>query len=99
MFDPTSRYCNVSTSTLTVITQDGKPVEVRYLQRRFIPAADDETTLLEHVFSQGERLDIITAQYLGDPTQFWHVCDANVVMRPEDLEWIGKVIKITLGSV
>jgi len=98
MFDPTSRYYNLPTTTLTVIARDGTPVEVRYLQRRFIPSADGETTLLEHTFTQGERLDTITARYLDDPTQFWRVCDANGVLRPEELERIGRVIKITISN-
>ncbi len=96
MFEPTSRYYNLPTATLTVIGRDGETIEVRYLQRRFIPAAKGETTLLEHTFTQGERLDNITARYLGDPTQFWRVCDTNGVLQPEELEQIGRVIKIAL---
>jgi hypothetical protein len=99
MFDPTSRYYNLPTATLTVIGRDGTLREVRYLQRRFIPSADGETILLEHTFTQGERLDTITARYLDDPTQFWRVCDANVVLRPEELERIGRVINITIPNV
>ena len=99
MFDPTSRYYNLPTATLTVIGRDGTPVEVRYLQRRFIPSADGETILLEHTFTQGERLDNITARYLDDPTQFWRVCDANLVLRPEELERIGRVINITMPNM
>lgn len=99
MFDPASRYYNLPTATLTVIGRDGTPVEVRYLQRRFIPSADGETLLLEHTFTQGERLDNITAHYLDDPTQFWRVCDANVVLRPEELERIGRVINITMPNI
>jgi hypothetical protein len=99
MFDPTSRYYNLRTATLTVIRRDGTPVEVRYLQRRFIPSADDETILLEHTFTQGERLDNVTARYLDDPTQFWRVCDANLVLRPEELELTGRVINITIPNV
>ena len=39
---------------------------------------------------QGDRLDNITAKYLGDPEQFWRMCDANGAMRPEELtETIG----------
>ena len=99
MFDPTSRYYSLPTTTLTVIGQDGTVVELRYLRRRFIPSTDGETTLLEHTFTQGERLDNITARYLDDPTQFWRVCDTNGVLRPEELEQIGRVIKIALPNV
>jgi hypothetical protein len=99
MFDPSSRYYNLPTTTLTVTGRDGTPVEIRYVRRRFIPSADAETTLLEYTVSQQDRLDNITARYLDDPTQFWRVCDANVVLRPEELERIGRVIKITMPNV
>ena len=99
MFEPNSRYYNLPTAILTVIDRDGTPVEVRYLQRRFIPSADGETTLQEHTFTQGERLDNVTARYLDDPTQFWRLCDSNRVMRPEELEEIGRVIKIALPGL
>jgi hypothetical protein len=96
MFDPTSRYYDVPTTTLTVVRPDGTAVEIRYVRRRFIPSADGETVLVEHTVSEQERLDNITARYLDDPTQFWRVCDANVVLRPHELERIGRVISITM---
>ncbi len=99
MFDPTSRYYNLPTATLTVIGRDGTPVEIRYLQRRFIPPADGRDDLAGAHLHRGERLDNITARYLDDPTQFWRVCDANVVLRPEELERIGRVIKIALPNM
>lgn len=99
MFDPTSRYYNLPTTILTVIGPDGTPIEIRYVRRRFIPSTDGETTLLEHTFTQGERLDNITARYLADPTLFWRVCDSNLVLRPEALEQIGRVIKINLPNL
>ena len=46
---------------------------------------------------QGDRLDNITAKYLGDPEQFWRMCDANGAIRPDELtETIGNTIRITL---
>jgi hypothetical protein len=99
MFEPTSRYYNLPMATMTVIRRDGTPVEIRYLNRRFIPAVDGEMTLQEHTFTEGERLDNVTARYLGDPTQFWRVCDTNGVLRPEELEEVGRVIKIALPNV
>lgn len=106
MFDKTSRYYNIPTTTITVTDSNGMPREVRYLRRRFIPSAEGMTTLVEHTVTQGDRLDNITARYLGDPTQFWRVCDANNVLRPseleavgrnpDELEAVGRVVKITL---
>ena len=100
MFDPTSRYYKIETASITVTTGDGNLSEVRYLKRRFIPSSEGMTTLVEHRVAQGERLDNITARYLGDPTQFWRVADANNVLRPEELtEEIGTVIKIALPNI
>jgi hypothetical protein len=47
--------------------------------------------------TQGDRLDNIAAKYLGDPEQFWRLCDANGAMRPDALtETIGRWLRITL---
>jgi hypothetical protein len=92
-FQPTSRYFGIETATIE--TPDGKTVI--YLKRRFVPSPERFSLLQEHVVTQGERLDNITARYLGDPEQFWRVCDANGAMRPDELtETIGRRLRITL---
>lgn len=92
-FSPTSRYYGIETTTLE--TPEGKIVI--YLRRRFVPSPERFALLQEHVVRQDERLDNITAQYLGDPEQFWRVCDGNGAMRPEELtETIGRRLRITL---
>ncbi|MEK6406966.1 MAG: LysM domain-containing protein [Acidobacteriota bacterium] len=92
-FPPTSRYFGIETTTIE--TRDGKTYA--YLRRRFVPQPERFSTLLEHVVVQGDRLDNVTARYLGDPLQFWRVCDANRAMRPEELtEEIGRRLRITL---
>jgi hypothetical protein len=56
-------------------------------------------TLFEHTVTQGERLDNIAAQYLGDPEQFWRICDANAVLRPDELtDTTGRRIRITMPA-
>ncbi|MCK4791232.1 MAG: hypothetical protein KAV87_46295 [Desulfobacteraceae bacterium] len=93
LFPPTSRYHNIETATLE--TADGK--EIVYLKRRFVPGPDRFTMLQEHSVVEGDRLDNITALYLGDPLQFWRVCDANNAMYPPDLTAeIGRRLRITL---
>lgn len=98
MFEPTSRYANVTDATLTVLDERGQPRVLVYKRRRFIPASEGSTTLVEHTVAQGERLDNITARYLGDPTQFWKVCDANGVLQPAELEELGRVVRIALPN-
>ena len=96
MFEPTSRYARIADATLTVLDEDGRPRVIVYKRRRFVPASDGSTTLVEHTVAQGERLDNITARYLGDPTQFWQVCDANGVLEPAELEELGRAVRIAL---
>lgn len=99
MFDTTSRYFTIATKTISVPDPDGGEREISYVRRRIIPPSEGMTTLLEHPVAQGERLDVITARYLGDPTQFWRVCDANKVLQPEELEETGRVVKIALSNI
>ena len=88
-----SRYYGVGIAALTL--PNGKTVV--YLRRRFVPSPERFHLLQLHTVTEGERLDNITARYLGDPEQFWRVCDANNAMRPEELtETIGRQIRITL---
>jgi len=89
----TSRYYGVEMAELTL--PNGKTVV--YLRCRFVPSPERFHLLQLHTVTEGERLDNITARYLGDPEQFWRVCDANNAMRPEELtETVGRQIRITL---
>jgi hypothetical protein len=92
-FPPTSRYYGIETATLQ--TPDGRTVT--YLRRRFLPSPSRFALLQEHVVVQGDRLDNVTARYLGDPEAFWRVADANAAMRAEELtERVGRRLRITL---
>ncbi len=93
LFAPTSRYYGIDTTTMT--GADGRTII--YILRRFIPPADRFQLLQEHTVTQDERLDNITARYLGDPELFWRVADSNSAMRPEELvEKVGRKLRITL---
>jgi len=93
LFPPTSRYHAIDTAQFT--TADGKTIV--YLRRRFVPPPERFALLQEHTVTQGERLDNLAAHYLGDPEQFWRICDANAAMRPNDLtEAVGRTLRITL---
>ena len=89
---PTSRYASVGVGAYA--PPGGTPVP--YLLRRFIPQPDRFTTIGEHRVQAGERLDVITTTQLGDPTQFWRLCDANLAMRPVELETPERVLRLTL---
>ncbi len=93
MFPVTSRYHNIETARWTA--PDGR--EIVCLRRRFLPETGNLVVLAEHTVTQGERLDNITARYLGDPEQFWRLCDANDCMYPTELtDEIGRRLHIPL---
>lgn len=93
MFDSNSRY--VSLPTLTLSMPDGR--QVAYASRRFLPGVPSGGPLAEHTVKQGERLDNITAMYLGDAQLFWQLCDVNNAMRPDELTAEpGSKIRISL---
>jgi hypothetical protein len=92
-FPITSRYNGVETTEIE--TADGSTVV--YLKRRFIPSPDRFDLLHEHEVTEGDRLDRITTLHLGDPEQYWRICDANNAMRPDDLtKEIARRLRITL---
>jgi len=92
-FPPNSRYTTTGASTLTA--PDGRTIV--YLRRRFVPPPDRFALLQEHTVTEGERLDNLTAHYLGDAEVFWRLCDANGAMQPDELtETVGRRLRITL---
>lgn len=91
-FPPTSRYALTEVTTLE--HADGRVTA--YLRRRFVPQPERFTLLRTHPVTEGDRLDNVTASYLGDPEQFWRVADANRALRPDDLMEVGRQLRITL---
>lgn len=91
MFEPTSRYAALPRATLT--TADGR--RVTYVRRRFLPRGEPLPLLVEVTVAEGDRLDGITAATLGDPEQYWRVCDANNAMNPRALTTEpGRVLRV-----
>jgi hypothetical protein len=94
MFEPSSRYSGIETKTRTM--PDGRVVA--YTARRLPPPGASMPTLVELQVALGDRLDLIAGRVLGDPEQFWRICDANDALRPEDLETVGRRIRIGLDQ-
>ena len=90
MFAPNSRYFTLETATIPL--PDGRIAA--YKRRRFVPGAGSLAQLLEVVVTQDDRIDLITARTLGDPEQFWRVCDANDSLDPTDLVVTGRRLRV-----
>ncbi|MFO0992812.1 MAG: hypothetical protein U1E67_12875 [Hyphomicrobiales bacterium] len=80
MFFRGSRYEPIADTTLA--TKDGRTI--RYKRMRFIPQPQSPPRLFTKV-QLGERPDLIAYRMIGDPEQFWRLCDLNLVRRPVDL--------------
>ena len=92
-FPPTSRYHESEVARHTL--PDGRVVS--HLRRRLVPPPENFATLQEHSVMEGERLDHLAANYLGDPTLYWKICDANLALRPDDLiADPGRVLRLAL---
>ncbi len=93
MFEYTSRYYNLEQKQFE--TTGGRTIT--YVKRRFLPQGQEIPVLGEVTIAQGDRLDLITDRTLGDPEQFWQICDANNAMNPVELtEELGSSLVIPL---
>ncbi|WP_267221365.1 LysM domain-containing protein [Dyella silvae] len=90
-----SRYYGVAAKQVT--TEDGRTVTC--LTRRVVPQPTAFATLQLVTVREGDRLDRLAAQYLGDPLLFWRLCDANGVLRPDELtDTAGETLRVTLPA-
>lgn len=97
MFEHTSRYSKLEIAKLT--TADGQRT-IAYVRRRFLPQGATLPLLGEVTVRSGDRLDHLTAQTLGDPEQFWQVCDANNATNPFELTAeLGRKLRIPMPKV
>lgn len=93
LFPSTSRYYGLPAGVHQ--TADGR--SLMYVTRRFVPPPERFALLQEHAVVEGDRLDNVAHHYIGDPQQYWRICDGNGAMRPDEMiEEIGRLLRITL---
>jgi hypothetical protein len=79
------RYDGLEEASVSVPDGSGGQREVRYLRRRTPADPASVRVLATHRVAADDRLDLVTARYLGDPTAFWRVADANAALDPDAL--------------
>jgi hypothetical protein len=95
LYPPSSRYHAIASAEMT--HANGRVV--RYLRRRFVPDPASLVPLGEHRVADGDRLDNLAAQYLGDPLQAWRLGDSNLTLRLEALVAVtGNRVRLTLPA-
>ncbi len=78
MFTPNSRYWKLPTYAVSLAGG-------RLVQATELPVPATGPLLGFHRRMEGERLDLIAARYLQDPTWFWKLCDAADAVVPSSL--------------
>jgi hypothetical protein len=78
MFAPNSRYYRLATTTVTL--PDGTQIVAT---RSALPNPLQIAGYHRHV--TGDRLDLLAARFLKDPTFFWQLCDSNNAPAPDAL--------------
>jgi hypothetical protein len=104
MFEPSSRYATCEDAILATNGYGGQGSGgqerggILYKKRRFLPDARKMPLLQEKVIVAGDRLDLIAFQYVGDPEQYWRICDSNnSIMHPLELtNEPGSILRINL---
>jgi hypothetical protein len=92
-FPANSRYQGAE--VLKYTAEDGS--EIAYLAPRVVPDPSRFTAIGDHLVNEGDRLDNIAAQRVGDAELAWRIADANRAMRPGALtETVGARLVITL---
>ena len=85
MFDQSSRYNSLGNASIQETDASGAVQVHVYKRRRFLPQMKSQSTLAEVALNDGDRLDNLAAQVTGDSTQFWRICDANLIKNPSEL--------------
>lgn len=92
MFDATSRYAAKPTATWT--DRQGRPRAHVTLREVPEPPPTGPADIIHRVID-GDRLDRIAWEHLGDPERFWVICDSNRTLDPDDLTRLpGRRIRI-----
>jgi hypothetical protein len=78
MFARGSRYEAVPDA----VHVDAAGREIAYKRLRLLPIPRG---VQAHLVVEGDRLDLLAFRYLGDPEQFWRICDTNLALLPDKL--------------
>jgi hypothetical protein len=79
VFSSTSRYAKAATYQARL--PDGRTATAVV-----IPAPRTAAPVGFHPRAVGDRLDLLAARYLDEPTEFWRLCDANDALVAGALE-------------
>src|SRR5215467_12285946 len=92
-FSETSRYRGLP--LVTYVDPEGR--EHVYVARRLVPLPEAFAVIGQIEVREGDRIDNIAANVLGDPEAYWRIADANRALAPAELtQRIGRKLAIAL---
>lgn len=92
LFSPTSRYRGLP--LLTMHDRAGR--EIVYVARRWVPPPELFAEAGRYQVRDGDRVDTIAADQIGDPMLHWRLADANRAIAPSDVIRPGRWLSIPL---
>lgn len=96
MFRPSSRYASIPDAVYH--SPDGQ--QIRYKRRRFLPQSDHHPAAQTVRAEDHMRLDQVADEALGDPRQYWRICDANAAMHPLDMmAGSGRLLRVSVSHL
>jgi hypothetical protein len=94
-FSESSRYRGLP----VLRCQDADGREIVYVGRRWIPLPEMFADVGRYQVRDGDRLDNLAAEFLGNPQLYWRLADANAALAPGELTArIGRWLRITMPA-
>jgi hypothetical protein len=95
LFPEGSRYRGLPLLT----TLDACGHEIVYVGRRWIPPPSAFADVGRYQVREGDRIDNIAADLMGDPGLYWRIADANAALSPDELTArAGRWLRITMAA-
>jgi hypothetical protein len=78
---------------------DAADREVVYVGRRWIPPPEAFADVGRYQVRDGDRIDNVAADLIGDPGLYWRIADANAAIDPGELtRRPGRWLRITMAA-
>lgn len=73
--------------------------EIVYVGRRWVPPPESFADVGRYQVREGDRIDNIAADLIGDPGLYWRIADANAALAPGELTARpGRWLRITMPA-
>jgi hypothetical protein len=93
MSDSSSRYSNCRILTY----KNNSDHDILYRERRFVPKLQP-LDFGQITIEPYERLDNVSARVIGDPLQYWRICDNTIIYSPLELTNKSEIVNVNTSK-